>query len=104
MLFDDVNHSWMFSSNQIVETPPSLNLSFSYSSRLIFASNEWSKVRFCQKNWENSPLECRRSFSKLQNEKPLNRRSIGFQKLCEVRLCVFLILFRPVSLDYNLEC
>ena len=93
-------YSWMFSSNLIAWTPPSLNLSLSSSSRLIFASKEWLKVRFFRKNRENLSLECQGLPSKLRNEKPLIQLSIGsFRMLYQVRLCVFLLIFCPVSLD-----
>ena len=103
MFFDDVNHFCMF---QVIELfrHLSLNILLSSSSRLNPASKEWLKVRFHQKNKEISTLECRNLFSKKWIEKPLIQRSIGsFQARFWVRLCVFLLIFHYISLDFNFK-
>ena len=61
-------------------------------------------MRFHRENREKSVIECRQSSSKLQNEKPLIQRSIGsFRALSQVRICVFLLIFLPITLDFNFE-
>ena len=59
------------SRNYVVWTTQSLNLLLSSSSRLIYASRECLKSRFCGENGKKSLLECQTLFSKSQNEKPL---------------------------------
>ena len=61
-------------------------------------------MRFCLKNRDISPLECRISFSKIQNEKLLIQKSIGsFQAQFWVKLCVFFLIFCHISLDFDFE-
>ena len=68
VFFNFVRHSWMYSSNWPIYTPPSLNLSLLISSRLNSASTEWLKVGFRLSIKENSSLEHQCLHSKSRNE------------------------------------
>ena len=97
-------YSWIMLTDRTFWKSQSLNLLFSSSSRLIFASKECLKSRFHQKNRENSLLELWISISKTWNEIPLIRRSNkSFQAQFCVKLCVFLLTFFHLPLDFNFE-
>ena len=75
-----------------------------YTSRSISACEKCFKVRFHWENREKLVLKCRRSSSNLQNENPLIRQEIELiQALSQVRLCVFILISLPITLDFNFE-
>ena len=92
-----------FSSNQTVETPQSLNLLLSFTSNL-YAFKECLKVKLCRENREKLIHEHQRSSSNSWNENPLIRQEVGsIWALSWVRNRVFVLIFLPISLDFNLK-
>ena len=103
-LFDGVKHSWIVFIDQSFLTAQSLNLLVFSSSRLIFVSKESLKSRIHQTSRKNSLLELRESILENVEWKALIRRSIrSFRVKIWVRLCVFLLFFRHLSLNLNIK-